>query len=161
MRMRIETVSNVKVRPVSRSDREEWTEHWRAYQKFYGVELPAIVTDATWNRLHDDAEPVFGLVAESEGKLLGITHYLFHRSTWLETETCYLQDLFVDPIARGQGVGRSLIKAVYSHADARSSGRVYWLTHETNTTARRLYDSVAGNSGFIVYKRTLQTSHDD
>ncbi len=151
----------VTVRPIQSSDQERWRELWRAYQAFYEVELPQTVTETTWLRLLDDREPVFGLVAEKDGTVIGITHYLFHLSTWLENQTCYLQDLFVDPQARGKGVGRALIEAVYARADLVTGGRVYWLTHESNAAARQVYDQLARHSGFIVYRRNIETTYDD
>jgi GNAT superfamily N-acetyltransferase len=151
----------VTVRPIQSSDQERWRELWRAYQAFYEVELPQTVTETTWLRLLDDREPVFGLVAEKDRTVIGITHYLFHLSTWLENQTCYLQDLFVDPQARGKGVGRALIEAVYARADLVTGGRVYWLTHESNAAARQVYDQLARHSGFIVYRRNIETTYDD
>jgi GNAT superfamily N-acetyltransferase len=151
----------VSVRPVEPDDRLRWGELWRDYQAFYGVDLPQTVTEATWRRLLDDREPVFGLVAEKDGTVIGITHYLFHLSTWLENQTCYLQDLFVDPQSRGNGAGRALIEAVYARADLVTGGRVYWLTHETNAAARQVYDQLARHSGFIVYRRNIETTYDD
>lgn len=157
--MPIEPMPHSRIRPLKPSDRLDWAELWRGYQDFYGIQLLPAATEATWQRIHDDREPIFGLAAEAEGILLGIAHYIFHRTTWSEAETCYLQDLYVDPIARGQGTGRALIDAVYAHADQRSGGRVYWMTHETNATARRLYETVAKSEGFIVYERVVETAH--
>jgi GNAT superfamily N-acetyltransferase len=130
---------------------------WNGYNAFYGREgataLPPEITAMTWSRFFDAYEPVHALVAESNGRLLGIVHYLFHRSTISVAPNCYLQDLFTDAAARGKGVGRALIEAVYARAGEAGCPRVYWLTHETNTTARALYDAVAENSGFIVYRK--------
>ncbi len=150
----------ISVRPIQSSDQVRWRELWRGYQAFYDVELPPTVTEATWQRLLDDREPVFGLAAEKEGIVIGITHCVFHLSTWLENETCYLQDLFVDPSARGKGAGRALIEAVYARADLVTGGRVYWLTHESNAKARQVYDRLARHSGFIVYRRSIETTYD-
>jgi GNAT superfamily N-acetyltransferase len=129
------------------------------YNKFYGrfgpTALPAEITRMTWARFFDAYEPVHGLVAESEGKLVGLVHYLFHRSTTMIEPTCYLQDLFTDETARGRGVGRALIEAVYQRAKLAGGTRVYWLTHQTNATARKLYDNVAENTGFVVYRKQL------
>ncbi|HEY5289999.1 MAG TPA: GNAT family N-acetyltransferase [Caulobacteraceae bacterium] len=147
------------VRPPGRDDREQWDALWRGYNAFYGrsgpTALDPAITETTWARLFDPAEPVRAFVAEAEGNLIGLTHYLFHRSTTMIAPTCYLQDLFTSEAARGQGVGRALIEAVYAAAGAAGSTRVYWQTHETNTVARALYDRVAANSGFIVYAKTL------
>ena len=147
------------VRPVVRADYEAWLPLWDGYNEFYGrvgpTALPIEITRMTWARFFDAYEPVHALVAESEGKLVGLVHYLFHRSTTLIEPNCYLQDLFTDQRTRGKGVGRGLIEAVYERAKSAGCSRVYWLTHETNATARRLYDRVAQNTGFIVYRKML------
>jgi GNAT superfamily N-acetyltransferase len=109
----------------------------------------------TWSRFFDGYEPMHALVAEADGGLIGIVHYLFHRNTSMIGPTCYLQDLFTAPAARGRGVGRALIEAVYAAARAAGAGRVYWMTHETNRTAMRLYDQVAERSGFVQYRHNL------
>ena len=107
----------------------------------------------TWSRFFDAYEPVHALVAESGGNLLGLVHYLFHRSTTAISPNCYLQDLFTAQASRGKGFGRALIEGVYQRAQAAGSGRVYWLTHETNQTAMKLYDKVGERSGFVVYRK--------
>ena len=109
----------------------------------------------TWSRFFDEHEPVYALVAEQDGLLLGLTHFLFHRSTISLEPTCYLQDLFTVEAARGKGVGRALIEEVYRRAEDAGSHRVYWQTHETNATAMKLYDKVAEKSGFVVYRKSL------
>jgi GNAT superfamily N-acetyltransferase len=98
---------------------------------------------------------VHGLVAESDGRLLGLAHYIFHRSTTAIEPSCYLQDLFTSKAARGKGVGRALINGVCERAKFAGSPRVYWQTHETNSIAMRLYDWVAERSGFVVYGKAL------
>src|SRR5205085_3977976 len=99
--------------------------------------------------------PVHALVAEEGAKLVGLTHFLYHRSTTSISNNCYLQDLFTVPEARGRGVARALIEAVYLRAAQAGAARVYWQTHETNEAAQRLYDRVAERSGFIVYRRLI------
>lgn len=147
------------IRDVVPDDFERWLPLWDGYNAFYGRSGPTAlapeVTRTTWARFLDPVEPVHALVAEQDGRLLGLVHYLFHRSTTLIGPNCYLQDLFATPEARGKGVGRALIQAVCERARAAGGDRVYWHTHETNATARRLYDGVAENSGFIVYRRLL------
>jgi GNAT superfamily N-acetyltransferase len=128
---------------------------WQGYLTFYESSVAPEVTDETWRRFHDPAEPMGALGAFLDGRLVGIVHYLFHRSTWTTGDYCYLQDLFTVPEARGQGAGRALIEAVVERAKAAGASRVYWLTHETNATARVLYDKVADRSGFIQYRRIL------
>lgn len=148
-------VSPMLVRAVRESDFDSWRPLWDGYNAFYGrkeaTALPQAITESTWRRFFDPNEPVFGLVAEQDGKLLGLTHYLFHRSTTRIELTCYLQDLFTAPAERGQGIGRALILGVYEQARAAGIRRVYWQTHETNAAGRLLYDKVAGHFGFIVY----------
>jgi len=147
------------IRPAAAADYAQWLPLWEGYNAFYGrsgpTALPAEITWTTWQRFLDPAEPVHALVAESAGRLLGLCHYLFHRSTIHLERVCYLQDLYTAADARGQGTGKALIEAAASRARAAGAARLYWLTHETNETARRLYDRVADNSGFIVYRRQL------
>ena len=143
------------IRPVRPSDRPGWEPLWKGYQAFYKVDLPSDVTNLTWRRFFDGIEPVHALIAEEGDALIGLVHYLFHRSTWMVGPTCYLQDLFTAEAARGKGVGAALIEAVYREAAAAGASRVYWNTHETNATARSLYDKIAARSGFIQYRKDL------
>ena len=143
------------VRPVVQADFSAWTPLWDGYNAFYGRQgeaaLSPQITRTTWQRFFDENEPVFALVAEREGRLLGLTHFLFHRSTTRIELTCYLQDLFTDPSARGQGVGRALIQGVYAQAQVEGIKRVYWQTHESNAAGRALYDKLAQHAGFLIY----------
>jgi GNAT superfamily N-acetyltransferase len=145
------------IRPLLPTDYEQWLPLWVGYNAFYErtgpTALPDLITETTWNRFFDENEPVFALVAEIDGKLVGLTHYLFHRSTTQINTVCYLQDLFTDELVRGKGIGRALINAVYEKAEAAGSSRVYWLTHKTNSTAMQLYNKVADDSGFVVYRK--------
>ncbi len=148
---------SVTVRPLRASDYAAWKPLWDGYNAFYGrsgpTALPDNITQTTWARFFDESEPIHALVAESGGEVLGLAHYLFHRSTIHIGLNCYLQDLFTVEAARGRGVGRALIEAVYERAQQAGSPRVYWQTHHTNATAMRLYDQVAEPSGFVVYRR--------
>jgi GNAT superfamily N-acetyltransferase len=143
------------IRDLAQDDRPGWEKLWAGYLEFYQSSLDPAVTDATFARLLDPAEPMFALVAEDADThdLIGLVHCVLHRGTWTIGDFCYLEDLFTAPAARGRGVGRALIEAVYARADELKCERVYWLTHETNTTARKLYDQVAENRGFIQYRR--------
>lgn len=145
---------SIHVRFAEPDDRAGWEVLWRGYQEFYEADLSA-GADSLWNRLmHASGDGPYALVAVGEnGKLLGLAHYLYHRSTWSESPRCYLNDLFTAPESRGKGVGRKLIEAVYEKADAHGAGQVYWLTQEFNKTARRLYDDVANVTPFIKYVR--------
>ena len=149
----------IVIRPVTQEDFPAWKPLWDGYNAFYGREgetaLPLEVTRTTWSRFFDVYEPMHAFVAESNGQLLGLVHFLYHRSTTHMTPVCYLQDLFTAKEARGKGVGRALINAVYERAKADGSPRVYWLTHETNSVAMQLYDKVADKSGFVVYRKPL------
>ena len=148
---------SISVRQLEAGDKSAWQPLWSGYQDFYRVSLSPEVTEATWRRILDPSEPVLGLGAIVDSRLTGFAHCLFHRSTWMVADTCYLQDLYVEPQSRGKGVARRLIEAVYAHADAACAGQVYWLTHHTNTAARLLYDRVATNAGFIVYERHVES----
>lgn len=148
-------MTTAAIRPLAAGDRDEWAELWRAYLRFYETELPDTQYELTWSRLMTDGESPHGLCAVGEdGRLIGITHYIFHRSCWLPTDLCYLQDLFVSEAARGTGAGRALIEGVYAAADAHGAGQVYWLTQEFNETARRLYDRIGVLTPFIRYNRS-------
>lgn len=149
----------MKIRPIQPSDYAAWLPLWDGYNAFYGREgttaLDLAITQATWQRFFDPSEPVHALVAELDGQLVGLTHYLFHRRTAALESVCYLSDLFTPPSLRGKGIGRALIDGVYDAARDAGSKRVYWQTHETNTAGRLLYDKVAKHAGFIVYSSDL------
>jgi GNAT superfamily N-acetyltransferase len=152
----------VKIRVILRTDYDAWRPLWDAYNAFYKrtgpTALPESVTAATWGRFFDPAEPVFALVAEEGGRLVGLVHYLYHRSTSRLTGVCYLQDLYTVEDRRGSGIGRALINAVYDAARAAGSSRVYWQTQRSNKAGRLLYDTVASHDeteGFIVYSKEL------
>ncbi len=144
-----------EIRPIAREDYDRWRPLWDGYNAFYGrsdgTSLPEAITATTWERFFNPVEPVFGLVAVSQGQVVGIAHYLFHRSTTKIEPVCYLQDLFTSPECRRSGVGRALIQGVYAQARAEGARRVYWQTQDHNTAGRALYDKVAKNLGFIVY----------
>jgi len=149
--------THLTVRSIVPKDYDQWLPLWEGYNAFYGRSGPTAlapeITRMTWSRFFDAYEPMYALVAESGGQLLGLTHYIFHRSTISIAPVCYLQDLFTIESSRGKGVGRALIHGVYEQAKLAGSGRVYWLTHETNHAAMQLYDKVAERSGFVVYRK--------
>ena len=146
---------DVTIRPLGIDERADWEPLWEGYQAFYKVVIPAETTAVMWARLHDPTEPMHALGAYVEGRLRGIVHYLFHRSCWTIGDYCYLQDLFVAEEARKLGLGRALIEAVEEKARAMGASRVYWLTHESNATARALYDKLAENLGYIQYRKVF------
>ncbi|UOA27035.1 GNAT family N-acetyltransferase [Pseudosulfitobacter sp. DSM 107133] len=145
----------VQVRPLEVADRSRWGELWTGYLDYYETSLPAETYDIYFNRLlGDDPRDYSCLVAELDGRLVGLTHYLFHRHGWKVEDTCYLQDLFADPDVRGMGIGRALIEGVYAAADAAGAPSVYWLTQDFNATARKLYDRIGTKTPFIKYARS-------
>ena len=142
------------IRPLGPQDEADWRRLWTAYLEFYKTSVPEAVHASTFARLlGSDPQDFNGLIATIDGKPMGITHYLFHRHAWKIENVCYLQDLYVDPAARGTGLGRALIEAVYAAADAAGAPAVYWLTQDFNHDARQLYDRVAKVSPFIRYNR--------
>lgn len=145
--------SPVAVRPPRSDDRTAWDALWQGYLRFYRSRLAPEITERTWVRLLDPAVQPHGLVVELDGRLVGFAHYLFHPSTWSASPYCYLEDLFTAPEARGRGVGRALIEAVYAAADAAGASSVYWQTQEFNADGRALYDTLAQRTSFIVYRR--------
>jgi GNAT superfamily N-acetyltransferase len=145
--------ANLVIRHPRADERADWEPLWRGYQAFYKVVISDETTSATWARLHDPDEPMGILGAYVDGRLCGIAHYLFHRSCWTIGDYCYLQDLFVAEKARHLGLGRALIGAVEERARRAGASRLYWLTHESNASARALYDKLAERSGFIQYRK--------
>lgn len=143
----------MQIRPLRSSDRQAWGALWEGYLHFYRQHLAPEITEATFTRLVDQASQPHGLVAERDGKLVGFVHYTFHPTTWSQRDSCYLEDLFVDPAARGGGIARNLIQAVYAAADEAQAATVYWLTQEFNSEARALYDTLARRTSFIRYER--------
>jgi GNAT superfamily N-acetyltransferase len=142
------------ISPPTAADRNRWNVLARSYKTFYETELPDSKYDEIWHRLLI-ADGIFGFGARLQGNLVGIAHYLFHRTIWME-EACYLQDLFVDEAARGQGVARALIERVAQAAREHNASRFYWQTRQDNTTARSLYDKIAIHKGFIRYDFPLE-----
>lgn len=144
----------IQIRPLAAGDEADWRRLWTGYLEFYQTSVPEAVYATTFARLlGDDPQDFNGLLATVDGRPMGLTHYLFHRHAWKIENVCYLQDLYVDPAARGTGLGRRLIEAVYAAADANGTPAVYWLTQEFNTTARQLYDRIARVTPFIRYVR--------
>lgn len=147
-------MSALEIRPLQKSDHTEWRRLWTAYLEFYKSTVTEEVYATTWQRLFTEGEfEPKGFIATLDGKAVGLTHYMFHRTCWSVENKCYLQDLFADPEIRGKGIGAALISAVKQAAEMQGVANIYWQTHETNTTARRLYDYVGTNSGFIRYNQ--------
>jgi GNAT superfamily N-acetyltransferase len=146
----------LQIRPPVLEDRSDWTRLWAAYNAFYGrageTALSAEVVETAWHRVLDPGSPVAGIIAEQHGRLVGLAHVVFHANLIQIADTCYLQDLFTDPEARGNGIARALIKGVEDVCRNRGVQDIYWHTHEGNDVARRLYDRVAQNTEFIVYR---------
>ena len=141
--------------PLSKSDYDAWLSLWQSYLTFYESSLPLETTNATWHSLLDSNVPIYGFGAWQDVKLVGITHVVLHPNTWNSTECCYLEDLYVNQSVRGQGVGRALIEQVYEFARQQNCNRVYWTTQEGNTTARKLYDTIATQTDMVQYRKNL------
>ena len=147
-------MTSTTIRPLRAADEADWRRLWTGYLEFYETSVPEAVYETTFARLlSDDPHEFHGLVAEHGGKLIGLTHFLFHRHCWKIENVVYLQDLYVEPEARGTGAGRALIEAVYAAADSAGCPTVYWLTQDFNATARRLYDRLSTLTPFIKYQR--------
>lgn len=146
----------VEISPIRPEDRAEWLELWNGYLSFYESELDGAVTGTTFARLVDPAGDIHGALArDADGRAVGLVHWLTHAATWSPAGYCYLEDLFVSPAARRSGTGAALIEHVRAWAAEHGSAKVYWLTAETNATARALYDRVAKKSGFTHYELEL------
>ena len=143
------------LRAVSADDHAAWLPLWHGYQAFYRVEIPAATTAVTWARLLDAAEPMHAAIAWQGTRAVGLVHWIMHRGCWSVGDYCYLNDLYAEPDVRGSGVGRALIEHVYEAARQAGCSRVYWLTHESNEVAMRLYDRIADRPGFVQYRKVL------
>jgi len=146
----------VTINLLQSADRAEWQVLWDGYIAFYESEVDPATTEATFARMIAGDSGIHGALArDADGRAIGLVHWLTHPATWTTTDYCYLEDLFVAPDARGSGAGRALIEHVREWAARQGSAKVYWLTAETNATARALYDRVAKRSGFIQYEIPL------
>lgn len=143
------------IRPMQKSDRDKWQSLFSEYQKFYRAEIPADIVQHTWQRIFDDETSISALGAEVDGSLVGFTHFLFHESAWSNRPNCYLEDLYVEPKARGSDAARSLILGVENAARKKNAFRLYWHTQQYNSKARSLYDSITPPSSFIVYRKSI------
>ena len=148
-------MSETLIRMAKTEDELRWRELWAGYVKFYRGEVADDVTAKTWKRILDPASNIDALVAEKDGQVIGICNYVFHDHTWSKQQICYLQDLFVDPVARGGGAAKKLILACEEKAKEKNAFRIYWQTQEYNAAARSLYDTIVPRSSFIVYRKGL------
>ncbi len=147
--------SSLYIKPLTDTDFDAWLPLWRGYQTFYKADIDTDTTRTTWARFLDPTEPMFGALAMQGDRAVGLVHWIFHRSCWTAGDYCYLQDLFVASDQRGGGIGRQLIESVYLRASERQCSRVWWLTHETNADAMKLYDRIASRSGFVQFRQML------
>lgn len=149
----------MQIKPLTETDKTAWQPLWQDYLNFYQSDLPQAITDRTWQRLTDNHSPIFGfgawLAIDGKKTMVGFVHCVRHPNTWNTTDCCYLEDLFVSETARGQGVGRALIEQVYDFARQNNCNRVYWVTQENNSTARKLYDTLATQTDFIQYRKNF------
>ena len=147
--------NSIKLAPLSEIDYDRWLDLWQQYLTFYETTLPLSIIEATWRNILDGSVPIYGFGAWLEDTLVGFTHVVLHPNTWDTTECCYLEDLYVDESVRGQGVGRALIEHVYGFANQKNCNRVYWVTQESNSSARLLYDSMATKTDMVQYRKNL------
>lgn len=145
----------VAIAPQSTEHHADWRRLRKSYEASYRVTIDATTTDLSWPRLRNPREPMFGLVALIDDKVVGIVHALCHWSTWTQGDYCYLPDLFTDQAQRNKGIGCTLIEAVYREARQRGTSRVYWLTRDSNATVIALYEKVASRTGFMQYRHVL------
>jgi GNAT superfamily N-acetyltransferase len=146
------------IRPTAAGDKDSWFRLWQGYLEFYEATLDPRISDATWRRLLDPNEPIHGLVAcDATGVVVGFVNYVLHANTWTDRPVCYLEDLFVDSSARGQGAGRALIEALVDLAKTQGWYRIYWQTKASNATARALYDKVTPVTDWVRYDVNVNT----
>lgn len=144
----------LNIRPLVADDRVVWGQMWRDYLSFYDTTIAPEIYETTFARLINPTNLVQNArVAELDGAAVGTVHYIYHAHNWRTEDVCYLQDLYVKNTVRGQGIGRALIEAVYSAADANGTPNVYWMTQDFNENARLLYDRIGTLTPFIKYSR--------
>ena len=147
--------TSIKIAPLSQTDYSSWLVLWQRYLSFYETTLPIHTTEATWDNLLNQDVAIYGFGARIDDTLVGITHVVLHPNTWNTSDCCYLEDLYVSDNARGQGAGRALIEYVYNFAAQKNCNRVYWVTQEDNTSARKLYDNIASLTDMVQYRKNL------
>lgn len=145
----------ILIQPLNSADYDNWLVLWDAYLTFYKTSLPLETSQYTWQKLLDNSVPIFGFGAHKNGLLVGIIHTVLHPNTWNNTDVCYLEDLYVAESIRNSGIGQTLIKHVYTFAKSKNCNRVYWVTQEENTTARKLYDKLATLTDMVQYRHNL------
>lgn len=147
--------TSIKIALLSKTDYDFWLVLWQDYLSFYETALPLSIIEATWRNILDDNVAIYGFGAWERDVLVGFTHVVLHPNTWNTTDCCYLEDLYVSENVRGQGVGRALIEQVYAFANEKGCNRVYWVTQEDNTSARKLYDDIASLTDMVQYRKNL------
>lgn len=144
----------IEIREVGQQDKAQWLQLWEGYTCFYGSPQPLDVTEYTWQRMLDSASPVLGRVALADGNVVGFAIAILHEGTWVKTPVCYLEDLFVDPQVRRQGIARRLMQALQTEGKEKGWSRIYWNTR-TGNPARRLYDQFTPVDDYVRYRMTL------
>ncbi len=145
----------VTLRDPTALDEAAWRRLWAGYVAFYQTEIPEAVTASTWRRILTPDSGIFCRLAEREAQVIGFSVSVLHLGTWTAAPICYLEDLFVDPAARGTGAGRALIQDLIDLGRARAWSRLYWHTRADNETARRLYDQFCPADDFVRYRLFL------
>jgi GNAT superfamily N-acetyltransferase len=146
---------NLQIRIPQNSDKQQWLALWQGYLEFYKEQLPQEITNATWERMLATDEKMYGFVAFDGDAMVGFVNYIFHRSTWAKGYYCYLEDLYVADEARRKGVAKALIQAVRKAANENNCERLYWVTGESNTVAKALYDKIAEKTEYFQYRLSL------
>lgn len=149
----------IRVRDAAPDDEAAWRRLWANYLAFYETTLPDAITGRTWRRALEPGSPILARIAEHDGAIVGFAMAVLHEGTWVEAPICYLEDLFVDPQARGAGVGRALIEDLQHLGQDRGWSRLYWNT-ATDNPARRLYDRFTPAERTVRYQLALPVSAD-
>jgi ribosomal protein S18 acetylase RimI-like enzyme len=147
---------SIAVRQIQAGDKSAWQELYFAYLKFYETSPGDVNSELLWDRLTNSEPKIQALVAEANGVVIGIVHFHYQLSTWSDTSHCYLEDLYVAEDARGKGAAKALIQQVEELAIKQGCTELFWITKESNSIARKLYDQVANLSDFIRYEKKLE-----
>ncbi len=148
----------ITIRPPRETDKEVWKSLFADYLTFYETSRSATSTQLVWERLTASPPTILGLLAERDGVVIGLVHFHVQTSTWADHGICYLEDLFVVPSARANGVASLLIQRVVERAREHNCAEVTWITRSDNGVARRLYDKLATLSPFVRYEIDLEAT---
>ena len=145
------------VRKIEPADRNGWEKLYYGYAEFYQVPMNTQILDTVWAWIHDDTNPFFGLIAvDEQGQALGMMHCRQMPSPLRGAQVGFLDDLFVSPAARGQGVVEMLYAALNELGREQGWPFIRWITAEDNARARAVYDKLSDKTHWVTYQMAIE-----